>query len=217
MKRVSSTWDTWNSNLKVVFLLHSFMGPTVFKIETRGCCILMLDLARQMGQHDTNTINDQVLYLHLEILKHVVPSNMTVARRLESVLWTLNLFVTFSRQPALSRVCIFLEIITSKFSWHFTGDIENFVQILILLNATKIVEIWTKLKAQKLQTTFSKGYFMIINFRILLLKLGLRINAASYFNDQRRPLFVLLLSCFVGHSVFMFKVLINTSFFIYFY
>ena len=62
------------------------MGPTVFKIETRGCCILMLDLARQMGQHDTNTINDQVLYLNLEILKHVVPPNMTVARRLESVL-----------------------------------------------------------------------------------------------------------------------------------
>ncbi|XP_023332760.1 acyl-CoA dehydrogenase family member 11 [Eurytemora carolleeae] len=33
------------------------------EIETRGCCILMLDLARQMGQHDTNTINDQDLLL----------------------------------------------------------------------------------------------------------------------------------------------------------
>ena len=46
------------------------------------------------------------------------------------------------------------------------------------------------LKAQKRQTTFwiyqDNEYFVIINDRILLLKLSLRKNAANYFKDQRR-------------------------------
>lgn len=33
------------------------------EVETRGCCILMLDLARQMGQHDSGCIPDQELLL----------------------------------------------------------------------------------------------------------------------------------------------------------
>ena len=69
------------------------------------------------------------------------------------------------------------------------------VQISILLNKSKIVEIWSKffisraiLKAQKRQTTFwkwqDKGNFVIIIFRNLLLKLGWQINAANYIKNQ---------------------------------
>ena len=69
------------------------------------------------------------------------------------------------------------------------------VQISILLNKSKIVEIWTKffisraiLKAQKRQTTFwkwqDKGNFVIIISRNLLLKLGWQINAANYIKNQ---------------------------------
>ena len=43
-----------------------------------------------------------------------------------------------------------------------------------------------------------KGYFMIINFLILLLKLGLRINAANYFKDQKRPSIRLSTVMFLG-------------------
>ena len=53
------------------------------------------------------------------------------------------------------------------------------------------------LKAQKRQTTFwiyqDNEYFVIINDRILLLKLSLRKNAANYFKDQRRHSIVLLM------------------------
>ena len=73
-----------------------------------------------------------------------------------------------------------------------TGDIENFVQISILLNKIKIVEIGTKffispvmLRAQKRQTTIWKyqgyGYLATINSRTLLLKFGLRINDEKLF------------------------------------
>ena len=43
---------------------------SLFQVETRGCCILMLDLARQMGQHDTGYIPDQAtLNLHYQMRK----------------------------------------------------------------------------------------------------------------------------------------------------
>ena len=80
-------------------------------------------------------------------------------------------------------------------AFNITGDIKSLVQISILLNKSKIVEIWTKfflsraiLKAQKRQTTFwkwqDKGYFVIIVSRNLLLKLGWQINAANYIKNQ---------------------------------
>ena len=70
-----------------------------------------------------------------------VPQNMTIARRLESCLWSWNLFLTFSRQP--TSTCMIFKRTTTKFSssWDFqnvvclfftvniTGDIRNFVQI----------------------------------------------------------------------------------------
>ena len=46
------------------------------------------------------------------------------------------------------------------------------------------------MKAQKSQITLWKcqdyGYFVMINSRMLLLRLVLRINVANYFQDQRR-------------------------------
>jgi len=126
---------------------------------------------------------------------------MTIARRLKSCLSNFNLFVIFSRQHNFT--CIFLWTITTKLvlafpkcglpcSVNLIGDIKHFVQILILLSKTKFVEIWTKfyispviLKAQKGRSHLGK--IVINNFTILLLNLGLRINAANYFKDQRRP------------------------------
>ena len=80
---------------------------------------------------------------------------------------------------------------------NISGDIKNFVQIAILLNKTKMVDIsakffisWLTFKAQKRQTTFWKcqnqGYFVICISRILLLKLGWQINVANYIKKQRR-------------------------------
>ena len=43
-----------------------------------------------------------------------VPRNMTIARRLESRLWYLNLFVTLSLLSTLT--CMILETIITKFS-----------------------------------------------------------------------------------------------------
>ena len=74
------------------------------------------------------------------------------------------LVLTFSNRFFFCLFCAF----------NITGDTKKFVQISLLLNKTKIVEIWTKffispmiLKAQKKQTTFGKcqdfGYFGIIN------------------------------------------------------
>ena len=44
-----------------------------------------------------------------------------------------------------------------------------------------------------MQTTFWEGQdsflFFIFNFRILLLRFGLQINATNYFTYQRRPTF----------------------------
>ena len=75
---------------------------------------------------------------------------------------------------------------------------------LILLNKAKIVEIWTKifisrviLKAERKRTTV-RGYFVIINSKILLLKLRWQINAENGIKNQRRiSIRQLLLSCFV--------------------
>ena len=83
--------------------------------------------------------------------------------------------------------------------FNITGDTKKFVQISLLLNKTKIVEIWTKffispiiLKAQKSQTTFWKcqdyGYFGIINskfrfankYRKLFLSLMTTLNSYCY-------------------------------------
>ena len=104
-----------------------------------------------------------------------VPQNMSIARRLESRLWYMNLFVTFSLLYTLT--CMVLKAIITIFSspWHFqkvvyvfctfniTGDIKCLVQISVLLNKSKILEIGTKFfisrvmfKAQKMQTTFCK-------------------------------------------------------------
>ena len=80
-------------------------------------------------------------------------------------------------------------------AFNITGDIKSLVQISILLNKSKIVEIWKKffisraiLKAQKRQTTFwkwqDKGNFVIIISGNLLLKLGWKINAANYIKNQ---------------------------------
>ena len=85
-------------------------------------------------------------------------------------------------------VCVFC-------AFNITGDIKSLVQISILLNKSKLVEIWTKcfisraiLKAQKRQTTFWKwqdyGNFVIIISRNLVLKLGWQINAANYITNQ---------------------------------
>ena len=85
-----------------------------------------------------------------------VPRNITIARRLESRLWYLNLFVTFSLLSTLT--CMILETIITQVSkprhfqkvvcvfcaFNITGDIKSLVQISILLNKSKIVEIWTK-------------------------------------------------------------------------
>ena len=42
------------------------------------------------------------------------------------------------------------------------------------------------------------GVFVIINSNMLLLKLGLRINEANYFNNQRRPSIRLATVMFCG-------------------
>ena len=58
------------------------------------------------------------LYLFQNVIKikdiQGVPRNMTIARRLESRLWYLNLFLTFSLLFTLT--CMILETIITKFS-----------------------------------------------------------------------------------------------------
>ena len=92
-------------------------------------------------------------------------------------------------------------------------DIKSLVQISILLNKSKIVEIWTKffisraiMKAQKRQTTFwkwqDKGNFVIIISRNSLLKLGWQINAANYIKIKTTFKSSCILSCFVWHPVY---------------
>ena len=102
-----------------------------------------------------------------------VPRNMTVARRLESRLWSWNLFLTFSRQP--TSTCMILKTTTTKFSssWDFqnvvclfctvniTGDIKNFVQIAILLNKTKMVDIWMKIFISRVTFKAQKIHYLL--------------------------------------------------------
>ena len=78
------------------------------------------------------------------------------ARRLESRLWSLNFFLTFSCQH--TSTCMIFKTTNTKFSSsgdfqnvvclfctvNITGNIKNFVQIAILLNKTKMVDIWIK-------------------------------------------------------------------------
>ena len=70
---------------------------------------------------------------------------MTVARRLEK---TLNLFVTFSRQHTNKQYPLNSHSSENSKMWaaifvlsNITGDMKNFVEISLLLNKTKIVEI----------------------------------------------------------------------------
>ena len=98
----------------------------------------------------------------------------------------------------------------------FGSDFDNFG----LFNK---IEIWTKffispvlLKAQKRQTTFRKckdqGYFVIMNFRIVLLKLSSQINAVHYFKARRRPSICLATIMFRGTPcIFTFFLLYNTA------
>ena len=88
---------------------------------------------------------------------------MTAARRLESHLLTFNFFWHFVVN-ILS--CMILETITTTQNSHNPGISKSGLPLCsILLNKTKIVEIWTKffislviLKAQKRQTTFCNLY-----------------------------------------------------------
>ena len=88
-------------------------------------------------------------------------------------------------------------------SVNVTGDIENFFQIYILINKTKIVEIGTKLiinfniESKKKPTTLGKQvqwYFMNTNTKTLLLKLGSRINTVNCFTNKDFVQIVLLMS-----------------------
>ena len=70
-----------------------------------------------------------------------------------------------------------------------------------LFDKNKIVEILSPviLKVQQRQATFwTRGYFVNIDSRIILTKLGLRINAAIYFKYQRRPSSTLAIVMFRG-------------------
>ena len=78
---------------------------------------------------------------------------------------------------------------------NITGGINiNFVQISISLNKTKTVEISRYsliLKAQKkadpiLEMPRLAEYVLIINSRILILRLSLQINATKFYKDKRR-------------------------------
>ena len=102
-----------------------------------------------------------------------------VATRLESCLWTLNLFETFSGQPTFT--CMILETTI------------NHKIILVLV----FPKFWLDLNFIEMPRLGVSS----VNSRIWLLKLDLRINFANCFKDQRRPLFVLLLSCFVCYPV----------------
>ena len=83
------------------------------------------------------------------------------------------------------------------FAVNVTGE-KSFVNISILLKKRKIAEIWTKLfisrvtlKSEKNETTFWKcqgyGYSVNLNYRILLIKLGWKINVANFIKNKRRP------------------------------
>ena len=77
-------------------------------------------------------------------------------------------------------------------AFNIIRDIKNFVQILILLNKFQIVEISGNIERTKKADHILKkpwvGYFVIINSRILLLKLGCHINAHPIIEkNQRRP------------------------------
>ena len=84
-------------------------------------------------------------FFSLDILQGV-PRYMTVSRRrlciwIYSVVTYFNMY-DFKQLPHNSPifqngVCLFC-------AFNITGDIKNFVQLSILLNKSKIVEIWTK-------------------------------------------------------------------------
>ena len=109
-----------------------------------------------------------------------------------------------ARQSVKKQTWTWQNVTSPKFSysWHFknvvclfcavniTKDIKNFVQISTLLNKTETVEIWTKFSGniESRKNADHMLRFCDYNSRIILLKLGLRINAANYFKDQRRRL-----------------------------
>ena len=112
-------------------------------------------------------------------------SSLCRQRFLGNVLKSVLLIQSFYFQKV---VCVFC-------AFNITGAIKSLVQISILLNKSKIVEIRTKffisraiLKAQKRQTTFwkwqDKENFVIIISRNSLLKLDWQINAANYIKNQ---------------------------------
>ena len=150
---------------------------------------------------------------------------MAVTRRLESRLRSLNLIVTFvviyfnmwrflkqwkqhSHSPEILKMwCAFsvLSILT-----------ENFVQILILLNEIKIVKIWPQFFiSQVILKLHKKGrphfgnawisgvLWLLTIYFILLLKLDWQIKHQIISNPKDDLQVVLLLSCFVGHPVYI--------------
>ena len=111
---------TWNEPVNIVLsfliLIFTFAG-------------FFLSITLQMGFFNVQ------FYHHLQ----GVPRNMTVARRIECRLWTLSLFVTFSRQPTLT--CMILVTLTTKLSkeWHFQSVVCLFVQLSILPDILRIL------------------------------------------------------------------------------
>ena len=69
-----------------------------------------LTLGQQLKKYSM-LFTDKTIFYVLLCLDHIqgVPRNMTIARRLESRLWYLNLFVTFSLLSTLT--CMILETI----------------------------------------------------------------------------------------------------------
>ena len=124
---VNQTYHSWNEGSLEIMSKVLFSSSKIWEFIIKSYFQKVLIKVKDFTNKKNKTKNFQLnfpfkKYLNLKILiKHSVkikdfyiqgvPRNMTIARRLESRLWYLNLFVTFSLLSTLT--CMILETIVT--------------------------------------------------------------------------------------------------------